>query len=166
MGYNTAVLILNDAIDMIAKDPKFGERLYEAVNTAYRGKQVDVPAHSYDADGNVRGIHCNAATVVESHHADGTTIVAFGQNCATKLDELYYITNGHHSEDGKLDIVRQLADNLGYRLVKKATRKKVGKKKVGAVKPHTCPYKEEINGDSTTLCTCDEAQTHECMMDI
>ena len=31
---------------------------------------------------------------------------------------------------------------------------------------HTCPYAEEIHGDSTTLCTCDAAATHECMMDI
>jgi hypothetical protein len=31
---------------------------------------------------------------------------------------------------------------------------------------HTCPYAEEIHGDSTTLCTCDAAATRECAMDI
>ena len=31
---------------------------------------------------------------------------------------------------------------------------------------HTCPYAEEINGDSTTLCNCTPEQTRECMMDI
>ena len=31
---------------------------------------------------------------------------------------------------------------------------------------HTCPYKEEINGDYETLCDCDEEQQHQCAMDI
>lgn len=123
MGYNTSVLVLNDAVDMIAKDPHFGRKLYEAVLSLSRGKQVDVPAHSYDEKGAVRGVHCNAATVVETHHADGVSIVAFGQNCATKLSELYYVKGGHYSEEGKLDIVRMMADELGYKLVKKPKRK-------------------------------------------
>lgn len=33
-------------------------------------------------------------------------------------------------------------------------------------KPHPCPYREEIFGDSATLCTCDPAQMHECAMDV
>lgn len=32
--------------------------------------------------------------------------------------------------------------------------------------PHTCPYKEDINGDFETLCTCCPCQQHECAMDI
>jgi hypothetical protein len=32
--------------------------------------------------------------------------------------------------------------------------------------PHTCPYNEEINNDSETLCTCSKAEEYECCMDI
>ena len=31
---------------------------------------------------------------------------------------------------------------------------------------HTCPYKEEINGNSKTLCNCCNKCRHECLMDI
>lgn len=31
---------------------------------------------------------------------------------------------------------------------------------------HTCPFKEEINGDYTSLCNCDVQQTRECAQDI
>ena len=32
--------------------------------------------------------------------------------------------------------------------------------------PHPCPFKQEIYGDSETMCTCGEAIIHECSMDI
>lgn len=32
--------------------------------------------------------------------------------------------------------------------------------------PHTCPFAEEIRGDTTTLCTCSRDAEHECAMDI
>ena len=35
-----------------------------------------------------------------------------------------------------------------------------------AEEPHTCPYAEEIGGDSETLCTCCEDCRYECAMDI
>jgi hypothetical protein len=31
---------------------------------------------------------------------------------------------------------------------------------------HTCPFSEEINGDSESLCTCCEYCTHQCAQDI
>ena len=31
---------------------------------------------------------------------------------------------------------------------------------------HTCPFAEDIHGDSDTLCTCCEACEHECLMEI
>jgi len=32
--------------------------------------------------------------------------------------------------------------------------------------PHICPFKEDINDDSETLCTCCADCQHECAMDI
>lgn len=31
---------------------------------------------------------------------------------------------------------------------------------------HTCPYKEEINGDTESLCDCSEEETNNCAWDI
>ena len=31
---------------------------------------------------------------------------------------------------------------------------------------HTCPYKLEIENDSDSLCTCDDEERNQCMMDI
>jgi hypothetical protein len=74
MGWNTTVVVINDALDMIRDDPEFGRRLYDAVLKVQRGKPVDVAAHSK------RGIHCNAATVIETHHADHDVLVKVGGN--------------------------------------------------------------------------------------
>ena len=122
MGYNTTVVVLNDALSMIRDDPKFGENLYDAILRLQRGEQVDVPAYSY-RDGRVSGVHVNAATAVETHHADGTAVVAVGGNCATVLGHVFY-TGYHGDESGKLKTLQQLADAMGYRLVKKPARKR------------------------------------------
>jgi len=34
------------------------------------------------------------------------------------------------------------------------------------IAPHTCPYREDVNNDSETLCTCCPDCKHECAMDI
>lgn len=72
MGYNTTIVVMNDSIDQIRKDSKFGEKVYDAILEAscYR-KPVDISS----------GNHCNAATVVETHHADASVYVKVGQNC-------------------------------------------------------------------------------------
>jgi len=35
-----------------------------------------------------------------------------------------------------------------------------------ATEPHPCPYREEINDDSETLCTCCQECAQECANDI
>lgn len=117
MGWNTTVIVLNDAIDMIRDDVDFGRNLYYAILNSVRGEQVDIPARSPRG-----GVHVNAATVIEQHHADDTAIVAVGQNYGTKIGSCYY-TGRHDLPEGQERILRQLADNMGYRLVKKAKRK-------------------------------------------
>ena len=32
--------------------------------------------------------------------------------------------------------------------------------------PHTCPYAEDMNGDSESLCNCCASCQHNCAMDI
>lgn len=75
MGYNTTVVILNDALHFIEDDPDFGKRLADAVKRVTKGKPVYVSAHAKSG-----GIHCNAATVIETHHADYDVTVRVGGN--------------------------------------------------------------------------------------
>ncbi len=83
MGYNTVMVVLNDALTEIKKDPEFGRRISDAVDEMGnpRVQYATVPAIS--ADGH--SIHCNAATVLSSRHADDVVIVATGGNTASKL---------------------------------------------------------------------------------
>lgn len=79
MGYNTAVLVMNDALGAIKNDPKFGENLYNAVMESQRGGQVDVPAYTY-REGRFAGVYCNAATVVSMAHADDAQVMVMKHN--------------------------------------------------------------------------------------
>jgi uncharacterized hydantoinase/oxoprolinase family protein len=69
MGYNTTVIVLNDALDNIANDPNFGKKLVAAIKNACYGT-TNVSAGGF----------VNAATVIESHHADEHVLVDIGGN--------------------------------------------------------------------------------------
>jgi hypothetical protein len=109
MGYNTSVLILNDALGTIADDPLFGKRLVDAIHAVQHGETVEVPAVSTDGR-----CSCSAATVIETHHADGTSVVAFGGNYGQVITNVYY-------SEGELPlrVLKQLADELGYDIKKR-----------------------------------------------
>ncbi len=79
MGFNTTVVVLNDALGDIEKDPNFGKKLVRAIMEVQRGKPVDVSA----------GCHANAALVVETHHADHDVIVAVGGNYGRVMEVDY-----------------------------------------------------------------------------
>ena len=115
MGFNTTVVVLNDALDQISKDPLFGQKLADAV--LYLGGpskfHLDIPS----------GNSCNAATVVETHHADEVVVVAVGGNYGRILG----YGGGYKSSD--LDMVKTLAWKLGYTLrIRPNTKKKKGKR--------------------------------------
>jgi hypothetical protein len=108
MGFNTTVIVMNDAVDQIANDPTFGKKLAQAIMGMFGDRRpIDVSA----------GNHLNAATVIESHHADNTALVAVGGNFATAL--LQTCGYRHHEVQGQEQLLRELADKLGYRISKK-----------------------------------------------
>jgi len=114
MGFNTTVVVLNDALGYIEDDPDFGKNLARAISeVGGRGGRVDVAAHSSRG-----GVHGNAASVVETHHADSTVVVAVGGNLGLELGRAW-----GHKWDDKLAIVKSLANNMGYYLRKKPERK-------------------------------------------
>jgi len=71
MGFNTTVVVMNDAVNEIERDPDFGRNLAAAIRSVgCYSKPVDVSAMNY----------CNAASVIECHHADLDVYVKVGGN--------------------------------------------------------------------------------------
>jgi hypothetical protein len=110
MGFNTTVVILNDALHDIEDDKDFGAKLVSAIlSLSVKNGPVDVRA----------GNHCNAALVVETHHADMLVPVVVGGNWGTEIkDAAMYYENTDEARSWQL--LQNLAEKLGYRLVKKA----------------------------------------------
>lgn len=106
MGYNTAVLILNDAMGNLKTDPDVGRKLYDAMGESsrpeYREKGVDFSI----------GNHGNGGMVLPSYHADTTQIIAVGGNYMRRLG----VTFGSLTDDERL--LKNLAESLGYTVTK------------------------------------------------
>lgn len=116
MGDNTTVIFLNDAINALPEDADFGRRLYHAILAVGAFTQSD---RRFVRVGN----HGGACAVVESHHADQTTLVAVGGNSATKVFQTFG-DRDHHTDEGQERLLRDWADKMGFRLVRKRAKKK------------------------------------------
>lgn len=96
---------------MIEDDPEFSKRLSDAIKGVRIKKFIEVPAMTENYK-----ILSSCAIVIETHHADYYQLILVGGNTAQILG-LYPSYNPEL-------IVRELADKLGFRLVKKTTRKR------------------------------------------
>jgi hypothetical protein len=96
MGYNTACIILNDQLHSFAKDPDVGEKVQHAVLTA--------------ALEGGRGPHGFMA--LQPEHADVAQVVVISGNIIKPLGY------GHYRNTDE-ELLRHLADQHGFRLVRK-----------------------------------------------
>jgi hypothetical protein len=104
MGYNTTLIILNDALHEIRDDVHFGSKVYHAaIRVSGNLKPIDISS----------GWHANAATVIEMHHADQIKLIAIGGNCG---QDLGYVGDYRAKP---IDMLKALAESLGYRVSKK-----------------------------------------------
>ncbi|WP_415913389.1 hypothetical protein [Neptuniibacter sp. QD37_11] len=108
MGYNTTLIILNDALDQIENDAEFGRKVSAAIARMHREKGIVISS----------GNHCNAATVVATHHANYTHVIATGGNHASVLGTSVG-RDDHHTPEGQFAILKDLAEQMGYTLQKK-----------------------------------------------
>ena len=111
MGYNTTLVIMNDALHEIEKDQNFGKAVAEAIksNGGQREGRIDISS----------GNHCNAAHVVETHHADSTAIITVGGN----LGVVRSVSHGWRGTDEEQKAwLDAWAGKLGYHLVKNKPR--------------------------------------------
>lgn len=110
MGFRTTVILYNDQCSEWQNDPELGKKIARAMNFAMSLKETDNPDASL-----------GYGRVVQCAHADTQTLGI--------LDSYYFrpLTHGHwHQgqklEDMKLKLLKQAADELGYKLVKKPAK--------------------------------------------
>jgi len=118
MGHNTAVLILNDAINGVQEDPKgFADALMDAW---HKFQHTHVPTDF------CIGNHSNGGTVFHESHADVTGVYAIGGNHTSKLYTGY---NGgrHHTDEDRVKLLKELAAEMGYTITKKRKTKRKAK---------------------------------------
>jgi hypothetical protein len=109
MGFNTTVVFNNDAVHCMEDDPEIGRKLHQAICMVSSGSKVDV----HTKGGTV-------ATVIETHHADITTVIAVGNNDGEQIGAVHL----WRQDDGiKEKILRELADSMGYYVAKKPRKK-------------------------------------------
>jgi hypothetical protein len=109
MGFNSTVLVLNDRLGEIERNPEeFVKEMLYAIQRSGVDKQ--------------EGFHPGQTTVMSCAHADTVTILAVGGNCATVMGRVH---NGghHHTEEDQVKLLRELADKYGFSLRKKPAKK-------------------------------------------
>jgi len=114
MGWNTSVVLLNDALNEIEGDPEFGRKIKHAASSLFvRSGPIEVSA----------GRIPNAATVIASHQSDMTSLLAVGGNCASRL----HMSLGWKpcNPEEQLRLLREWADAAGYRLVRKTAQQEL-----------------------------------------
>lgn len=110
MGHNATVVVMLDSMDHIEKDDNFGKKLANAIRkTSCYNKPVDVSAGSF----------ANAATVIETHHADGYRCVLIGGNYGKATD----VFINYRKDEMELELLKELARKLGYQVSRKPTKK-------------------------------------------
>lgn len=97
MGYNSAVLILNDRLHEINKDPvSWWKKIYPVMTSAGHGIE--------------------RSDVFHVEHMDNCGVYIIGHNHASRLG--FCRVDGHHTEEGQVAALKAVAAQHGYRLVK------------------------------------------------
>lgn len=112
MGYNSTVLVLNDRLGEIERDPEAFVK--EMINAIHR------KGMTY---GEAAVFYPGQSSVISCAHADQVTVMAVGGNHATILGRVYNGGN-HHTEENQISILKRIADDYGFRLVRKPKKEK------------------------------------------
>lgn len=113
MGFRTVVMLNNDRSNEWSKDPLLGEKIHRAMYYCNKGDDR-FGAFSSDIGGYGR--------VVECTHADVQTLVKLEHYSSFEP-----VAHGHwypDQKDATLELLKNAAEDMGYRLVKKPAKKK------------------------------------------
>jgi hypothetical protein len=107
MGCRTTIIINNDHLDTLTTDLSIGRQIKDAIL-----------GFDFRHDGNI-GIVGN---VIEQAYADVARLMVIGAGGAFRGDVLASITFVPIEQDPVLMLLKQAADDLGYKLIKKSSR--------------------------------------------
>jgi len=114
MGFNSVILILNDRLSEIERDEKFGDKV---------GTQLGMHCTNHHHK------HCSGGfSVVAQHHADNTSIILVGGNTHKVIDIVRkghdWCMDGEEGEAGIIDVLKEVANDYGYKLTKMTAKEK------------------------------------------
>jgi hypothetical protein len=122
MGFMTVVVLLNDRLDECRKNAvDLMERICHRAAGGETDDRIEKWAANYGYPAPEHLILPSYVQIPSIHHADNTAIIAVGGNCTTKLGEFWGWS--HHTPEAQLQILEEMADRMGYRLVKKPAKK-------------------------------------------
>lgn len=104
MGFRTTIILNNDFIHEIKDMPNFGQLVYDA----------GCSFHVKEESGSIG----NFGEVVDVSHADTVKLGILGPKGTFSFQTLS--TSYWSTQDAELSLLREAADKLGYRLVKKS----------------------------------------------
>ena len=81
MGFNTTIVIYNDALNSIKNDKNFGATLYDAIMENYQTNQNETFFTSFGNGSQTAG------QVIEQHHSSGNVLIEVGGNTGTIIRE-------------------------------------------------------------------------------
>ena len=109
MGFRTVVVLFNDQASEWESDPLLGKKISQAMS------QLHNPEPLSGSLGYGR--------VVECAHADSQTMGIFNNYDFAPVAHGHWHPGQWSAEVMKLELVHRAADKLGYRLVKKSTKR-------------------------------------------
>jgi len=114
MGFNTTVLILNDRLSDIEKDP---EKFVKELSLMAGGGRAQGPApHDFHA--------ASQSGIIETHHADQTSVILVGGNTATVLG---FARGYRHGEaHNQVRILEEMLHKYGYDIRRQPLKKLEG----------------------------------------
>ena len=114
MGMNSLLFVPNDNLCLVDKYPEeFAKALSGAINLSCVQPK---PTALVGAFGDFSIPYCS--------HTDNVGIVAVGGNFAEPLLETYKgYSHIHHTKEGQVELLKALAERLGYSVRKKAKKK-------------------------------------------
>lgn len=109
MGFRTVVILCNDDASRWENDPELGKKISRLANNLN-------PVITRSVDNFTYG------TIVEMTHADTQSLIMFDGYSAEHLAHGMW-TRNESTTDTVTKLVRETADKLGYRLVRKSKKK-------------------------------------------
>lgn len=111
MGYNTALMLCNDGLDTLVRDPNAGQKIHDAVIQANAMRPVTVSLAN----------HCNPMMILPPQHADMNQLVMVGGNMIRPVAGFFRM--GYHADQREFQevVLGRLARELGYAVVPRKT---------------------------------------------